>query len=63
LRILEPLIDFKFSYEVYNLGLKAFKKALSSNKILWRERERERERKRELFESFQALNCKLKNRF
>jgi hypothetical protein len=32
-RILEPLVDFILNFEVYNFGLKTFKKALSPNKF------------------------------
>ncbi len=39
-RILEPLVDFIFNFEVYNLWLKTFKKALSEKKIRMESRER-----------------------
>jgi hypothetical protein len=32
-RILESLVDFIFNFEVYNLGLKTFKKALSQENL------------------------------
>ncbi len=39
-RILETLVDFKFNFQVWNKGLKTFRKALAS-KFSW-EREKER---------------------
>jgi hypothetical protein len=32
-RILEPFVDFIFNFEVYNLWLKSFKKALSQENL------------------------------